>query len=80
MASKKSSEQKAWEILDTLKHQVIEILWNDNRHEYTNEHILLPWIQEEAGYAIKRLKLPPEREAYFIEKIDHIIGEYMEEV
>jgi hypothetical protein len=80
MAPKKSSEQKAWEIIDTLKHQVIEILWNDNRLEYTNEHLLIPWIQEETEYAIKKLKLPAEKEAYFIEKIDHIIGEYTEEV
>jgi len=80
MAPKKSDKQKAWEILDTLKQQVIEILWNDSRHEYTNEHLLIPWIQEETEYAIKKLNLSPEEESHFIQKIEHIVGEYTEEV
>ena len=80
MAPKKSGKQKAWEILDSFKYQVIDILWNDSRHEYTNEHLLIPWIQEEAEYAIKKLHLPAEQEEFFIQKINHIIGEYTEEV
>jgi len=80
MASKKYKEQRAWNILSYLKQQVIEILWDDNRHEFTSNHLLIPWIQEEAKYQIKKLHLPQEKEDYFIVKIDHIIGEYSEEV
>ena len=80
MAARKSSEKRAWEILEALKSQVIEILWNDDRHGYNNDHLLIPWIQEEAEYAIENLNLPPERETYFLHKLEQIVGEYMEEI
>ena len=80
MAARRSSEKQAWEILESLKSQVIEILWNDDRRGYNNDHLLIPWIQEEAEYAIQRLHLPAEREYYFLWKIEQIIGEYMEEI
>jgi len=80
MAARKSSEKHAWEILESLKTQVIDILWNDDRLEYNNDHLLIPWIQEEAEYAIKRLNLPDDKKNYFIWKIEQIIGEYMEKI
>lgn len=79
VAAKYSKEKRAWEILEQLKSQVAEILWNDDRHGYNNDHMILPWIQEDTEYAIKRLKLSPEREAYFLQKLKQIIGEYIEE-
>lgn len=79
MVVRKSNEKQAWDILENLKTQVIEILWNDDLQCYNNDHQLIPWIQEEAEYAIKRLNLSAERESYFIRKIELIIGEYMEE-
>jgi len=79
MVARKSSEKQAWDILECLKTQVIDILWNDDRQGYNNDHLLIPWIQEEAEYAITRLHLSAERESYFIRKIEQIIGEYMEE-
>lgn len=79
MAATKSSDKQAWEIIESLKKQVIDILWNDDRHGYNNDHLLIPWIQEEAEYAIQRLNLPADRKNYFIWKIEQIIGEYMEQ-
>lgn len=79
VAAKQSKEKRAWEILEQLKSQVAEILWNDDRHGYNNDHMILPWIQEDTEYAIKRLGLPPEREAYFLQKLKQIVGEYIEE-
>lgn len=80
MAARKSSEKHAWEILESLKTQVIDILWNDERLGYNNDHLLIPWIQEEAEYAIKRLNLSDDKKNYFIWKIEQIIGEYMEQI
>ena len=79
MVAKKASEKQAWHIVERLKSQVIEILWNDDRQGYNNDHLLIPWIQEDAEYAIKRLHLPADKESYFIRKIEQVIGEYMEQ-
>ncbi len=79
VAAKQTKEKRAWQILEQLKSQVAEILWNDNRHGYNSDHMILPWIQEDTEYAIKRLNLPPDRETYFLQKLKQIIGEYIEE-
>ncbi|MCF8335522.1 MAG: hypothetical protein K9H65_02860 [Bacteroidales bacterium] len=70
---------RAWNILEKLKTRLINILWDDNPLGYNNEHMLIPWLQEEAEYAIKELKLPEKDENYFLIKIEQIVGEYMEE-
>ena len=72
--------QQAREILDRLKFRVINILWNDSQLKHNSAYILFPWLQEEAEYAIKDLKLSQEDEQYFISKIKQIIGEYMEDI
>lgn len=79
VSAKQTKEKRAWEILEKLKSQVAEILWNDDRHGYNSDHMILPWIQEETEYAIKGLNLPPDREAYFLQKLKQVIGEYIEE-
>ena len=71
--------EKAWNILEKLKSRLINILWNDSQFGYNNEHMLIPWLQEEAEYAIKKLNLSEKDEKYFMTKIEQIIGEYMEE-
>jgi len=75
----KEKINQAWKILEKLKTRVINILWDDSQFGYNNEHMLIPWLQEEAEYAIKKLKLPEKDEQYFMIKIEQIIGEYMEE-
>ncbi|MFP4620860.1 MAG: hypothetical protein ACLFM7_06080 [Bacteroidales bacterium] len=75
----KDKINQAWHILEKLKTRIINILWNDSKSEYNNEHLLIPWLREEAEYAIKALKLPEKDEQYFMIKIDQIIGEYKEE-
>ena len=80
MATRKSSEKEAWKVLNRLKFQIIDILWNDNSQQYNNDHLLIPWLQEEAEYQIKKLGLPEERRDYFIRKIYQIVGEYTEQI
>ena len=80
MAPTRSSEKEAWRVLSDLKTKVIHILWNDIYHRYNNDHLLIPWMQEEAEYAIRKMDLPGERKEFFIQKIGHVIGEYSEEM
>lgn len=75
----KVKRARAWNILEKLKTRIINILWNDSPFAYNNEHMLIPWLREEAEYAIKELKLPEKEEHYFLIKIEQIIGEYTEE-
>lgn len=70
---------QARNILEQLKSRLINILWNDSQFNYNNDHIIIPWLQEEAEYAIKSLKLPEDEEKYYLLKVEQIIGEYMEE-
>jgi hypothetical protein len=70
---------QARNILEQLKSRLIDILWNDSQFRYNNDHIIIPWLQEDAEYAIKSLSLPEDEEKYYLLKIEQIIGEYMEE-
>jgi len=70
---------QARNILEQLKSRLINILWNDSQFSYNNDHIIIPWLQEEAEYAIQSLKLPEDEEKYYLLKVEQIIGEYMEE-
>jgi hypothetical protein len=77
---KYEKHSEAWEILDELKANLMEILWTDDQFNYNNEHFMIPLIQEDAEYRIKNLNLPEDKEFYFLNKIEQIVGEYMEEI
>ncbi len=79
MMTNTTPEQAARSILDRLKSQMLDVLWNDSQYVYNNAHMLLPWIQEEAEYAIEALNLPVDRESWYFEKIKQILGEFSEE-
>jgi hypothetical protein len=72
--------QEAWNILEELKSYLMDILWTDDKYNYNNEHFLIPLIEEDTEYKIKRLNLSKEDEFYFMNKIEQIVGEYMEEI
>ncbi|MFP4041571.1 MAG: hypothetical protein ACOCZ4_02350 [Bacteroidota bacterium] len=72
--------KQAGEILENLKSRIIKVLWDDDKYKYNTEHFILPWIQEEAEYDIKRLQLAKEDEKYYLYQIEKIMGEYLEEV
>lgn len=80
MKKKNKTYQKAWDILEELKSHLMDILWVDDPFQYNNEHFIIPWIQEEAEYKIKRLQLKEEDENYFMQKIEQIVGEYIEDI
>lgn len=78
---KKDNKHKmAWDILEELKSHLMDILWTDDQFNYNNEHFMIPWINEEAEYKIKKLNLSKTEEKYFMNKIEQIVGEYMEEI
>ena len=70
---------QARNILEKFKSRLLNILWQDSQFRYNNDHMLIPWLQEEAEYAIKSLNLPEYEEKYYLNKIEQIIGEYTEE-
>jgi hypothetical protein len=77
---KARKHMKAWNILDELKSNIMDILWTDDQFNYNNEHFMIPLIQEDAEYRIKKLNLLKDDEFYFMTKIEQIVGEYMEEI
>jgi len=70
---------QAKNILESLKLRMAQILWNDDFFSYNNEHFIIPWIQEDAEYAIKNLHLNKNEEKYYLMKVEQIMGEYLEE-
>jgi len=70
--------ESAKKVVDLLKKTILDICWNDNPDELCNSHDLIPFIQEEAEYKIKKLHLPEREQFYFFQKIDQTVGEYAE--
>jgi len=66
-------------VVDKLKENILEIFWNEDPFEYCSSRSMLPWIQEEAEYSIKRLHLKKKDQIYYLEKINNMMGEYCEE-
>ncbi len=79
MKEKEKSIRKAWSVISNLKAQLLDVLWEENQFGYNSEHYLIPWIQEEAEYAIKEIGLSKEDENFFLMKIEHTVGEYFED-
>lgn len=65
-------------VVENLKENVMEIFWDEDPFEYCSSRALLPLIQEEAEYSIKKLKLDIEDQEYYIQKIEMVLGEYCE--
>ncbi len=65
-------------ILEDLKSGIIEILWPGKSNFAFDERWLLPFVQEEAEYNIKKLKTSNELKNYYLNKIENIMGEYGE--
>lgn len=65
-------------LMEELKKILLEITWGDKRFAYNNQKLVLPWLHEDYRYSIKKLNLPEDKEKYYLEKIELIIGEYAE--
>jgi hypothetical protein len=78
---KKSLDLKvADKILEDLKSEVVEVLWNSNVGDFYCEKFLFPFFQEEAEYSIKKLNLSEKQEYFYLERVDRIMGEYSENI
>lgn len=72
-------KQQVEYVLSLLKQELLEIMWTDCTDEFNNQRILLPWLQEDATYSIKRLQLSQQKETLYLTKIERIMSEYFEE-
>ncbi|WP_462281827.1 hypothetical protein [Salinivirga cyanobacteriivorans] len=61
-----------------LKKLLLQITWGDKRYAYNGQKLILPWLHEDYQYSIKKLNLSRDKEDYYLEKIERIIGEYAE--
>ncbi|PLX18203.1 MAG: hypothetical protein C0599_12635 [Salinivirgaceae bacterium] len=70
--------QKAEMLLIELKNVLLETMWGDQRYQYNNQKLAIPWLHEDYQYQIKKLGLTEDKEAFYMNKIEQIIGEYAE--
>ena len=70
--------QKAELLMIELKNVLLETMWGDQRYQYNNQKLTIPWLHEDYQYQIKKLNLHPDKESYYLDKIEQIIGEYAE--
>ena len=70
--------QRAEQIIDTLKDELMHILWDTSPDEYGTFHNLFPWIEEETEYLIRDLILNKKDEAFYLNKVHQVMGEYSE--
>ncbi len=75
----KSKIDTAQMVVSQLKENILEIFWNEDPFEYCSSRSMLPWIQEEAEYSIKRLHLKKKDQNYYLQKVNNMLGEYCEE-
>jgi hypothetical protein len=75
-------EQKthnANEILKALKEEVLQLITESETKEYCGNRSILPWLEEDTEYALKKLELPKELEKKYLRKVIRILGEYTED-
>lgn len=65
-------------LIEELKKLLLQITWGDKRYAYNSQKLVLPWLHEDYQYSIKKLNLSRDKEDYYLEKIERIIGEYAE--
>ncbi len=74
----KDKIRRAEQIIDTLKDELMFILWDTSPDEYGTFHNLFPWVEEETEYLIRDLQLNDKDEAYYSDKVHQVMGEYSE--
>lgn len=73
-------KQRARDILEELKDALSQIIWDDSMEEYNSSRYLIPWMQEDAEYAIKKLNLDKKEEEQFLKLAQRMTGEYTDDV
>ncbi len=71
---------KAEKILYELKEELFHIITDTKVNEYCSNRLLLPWLEEDMEYSIKKLKLNKKDENKYIRKIHNIFGVYSEDI
>ncbi|MCB2195579.1 MAG: hypothetical protein KQH79_06950 [Bacteroidetes bacterium] len=68
----------AQQVVESLKENVMEIFWEEDPFEFCSSRSILPLIQEEAEYSIKRLHLKEPDQNRYLQKVEQVLGEYCE--
>ena len=68
----------AEQIIEVLKENLMEIFWEEDPFEFCSSRALLPFIQEDAEYSIKKLHLKEQDQIFYLQKIEQVFGEYCE--
>lgn len=72
--------RKAEKIIEEIKAELLHIITDTEIHEYCSNRMIIPWIEEESEYAIKRLKLKEEDEKKLIIRLRNTVGVYSENI
>jgi len=65
-------------VVEDLKDSLMVIIWEEDPFEFCSSRSLLPLIQEEAEYSIRKLQLKEKDQQYFLQKLEQVFGEYCE--
>ncbi len=76
----KQKIKQADQILKKLKQELLEIIMDTQPQQYCSNKLLLPWLEEDTEYEIKKLKLGIKDEQRYIRKIHNIFGTYAEDI
>ena len=68
----------AQQVVESLKENVMEIFWEEDPFEFCSSRSILPLIQEEAEYSIKKLHLKEPDQNRYLQKVEQVLGEYCE--
>ncbi|MFO8129272.1 MAG: hypothetical protein R6T99_05145 [Bacteroidales bacterium] len=74
----RSKQEQADHILEEVKEVLLCILWDSDASEYSSGRQLMPWLEEDAIYEIRKLALPEHTEKKYLGKINRLFGEYSE--
>ena len=72
--------RRARETIENLKKELLHIITDTEFHEYCSNRMIIPWLEEESEYAIRKLQLKKEDEKRFLVRLRNTVGVYSENI
>jgi len=79
LANYHSKINTAQNLIESFKENVMEIFWEEDPFEFCSSRSILPLIQEDVEYSIKKLHLKEKDQNLYIQKIGYLLGEFSED-
>ncbi len=70
--------QKAEKLIEELADEVIHILMETDTKCYNSPKCMIPWLEEDTEHHIMSLKMDPETETRYLQKVNNLLGRYSE--